>query len=253
MIKTALKTVSLCTMFAVPFAQATIVEFNTSEGSFQINLHDSSTPQTVANFLTYVEQGAYDDTVIHRSINNFITQGGGFKVDAEGELEAITTNGTVINEPVWSNVTATISMAKPPSDQNGATSQWFINLVDNSANLDTQNGGFTAFGQVIGDGMDVVNQIAQIPTCGETPLNNYSTDDCAADKTPAIEDYITIYNITIVDSNADTDSNLVKKENTLINTPIDNNTGSSSSGGGAVAALLLIAFGGLFRFVRKQK
>ena len=73
-------------------------------------------------------------------------------------------------------------MAKLGGDPNSATSQWFINLNDNSANLDAQNGGFTVFGEVIGDGMTVVDALAALPTFTVSgnpnfPLNNYTSAD----------------------------------------------------------------------------
>jgi hypothetical protein len=65
---------------------------------------------------------------------------------------------------VFSNTAGTIAMAKVDGDPNSATSQWFFNVGDNSANLDFQNGGFTVFGYVLGDGMDVINAFSALPT-----------------------------------------------------------------------------------------
>ena len=77
-----------------------------------------------------------------------------------------------------SNVRGTVAMAKVGTDPNSATSDWFVNLADNSANLDHTNGGFTVFGRVIGNGMSVVDAIAALPrlrSMGEgVPLRNYS-------------------------------------------------------------------------------
>ena len=96
-------------------AQATIVEVTTNVGKFEINLYDESTPVTVQNFLNYVSSGRYDGTVIHRSIPGFVVQGGGYVFDQELPLKAAATNSPIINEPKWSNVRATIAMAKQPN------------------------------------------------------------------------------------------------------------------------------------------
>ncbi len=139
----------------------TAVEIRTSQGNFDVLLYDSLTPLTVANFLQYVTNGIYDNTIIHRSIADFVIQGGGYDADT---LLHIATYAAVQNEPGISNIRGTIAMAKLPGDPNSATSEWFVNLVNNSANLDSQNGGFTVFGYVINDGMDVVDAIAALNT-----------------------------------------------------------------------------------------
>jgi peptidyl-prolyl cis-trans isomerase A (cyclophilin A) len=76
----------------------------------------------------------------------------------------IATYPAIPNEPVFSNTAGTIAMAKVDGDPNSATSQWFFNVGDNSANLDFQNGGFTVFGSVLGDGMNVINALSALPT-----------------------------------------------------------------------------------------
>ncbi|HXG10808.1 MAG TPA: peptidylprolyl isomerase [Gemmataceae bacterium] len=151
-----------------------IVRLQTSGGLIDIELFDQNgpasaptrtTPLTVANFLRYVTDGDYRDTIFHRLVPNFVLQGGGFRFDEDTHtLPAIPTDPPVQNEPGISNVRGTVAMAKLGGDPNSATSQFFFNLGDNSANLDNQNGGFTVFGQVIGDGMQVVDRLASIPT-----------------------------------------------------------------------------------------
>lgn len=129
-----------------------------------------TTPLTVANFLGYVDRGDYANTIIHRSVPGFVVQGGGFRAptvpsnQAGGAPTAIATRPAVANEPGNTNVRGTIAMAKVGSDPNSATNQWFFNLGDNSANLDVQNGGFTAFGRVLGTGMTAVDAMAAVPT-----------------------------------------------------------------------------------------
>ena len=143
----------------------------------QVQLFNAETPITVTNFLNYTNTNAYNGTIIHRDIPNFIIQGGGFKPQVDSNnmvvaLNPITTNPPIQNEfsASRSNVRGTIAMAKQGGDPNSATSQWFINLADNSSNLDNQNGGFTVFGHVVGEGMEFVDLTASLPTYN---LNSY--------------------------------------------------------------------------------
>ena len=89
-------------------------------------------------------------------------QGGGFGLSGNS-INTVPTYAPVQNEPGISNLRGTIAMAKVGGDPNSATSQWFINLGDNSSNLDNQNGGFTVFGQVVENGMSVVDAMAAVP------------------------------------------------------------------------------------------
>jgi cyclophilin family peptidyl-prolyl cis-trans isomerase len=107
-------------------------------------------------------------------VPGFVVQGGGFKVTAGSpiKIDNVTQFAAVVNEPkpsgttVPNNVRGTIAMAKLGSDPNSATNQWFFNLADNSENLDNQNGGFTAFGRVLGNGMAAVDAMAAVPRFG---------------------------------------------------------------------------------------
>ena len=170
-------------LLSVQSASATTVRVSTSLGDFSIELFDDITPITVANFLNYVNSGRFNGTVIHRSVPGFVIQGGWLSYNAAtNQLDQITLDAAIQNEFSVSNTRGTVAMAKVGGDPNSATSQWFVNLADNSANLDGQNGGFTAFGRVIGDGMTVVDNIAAQPTftiAGITnfPLLNYSNTD----------------------------------------------------------------------------
>jgi len=135
-------------------------------GDIEIELFDEVTPGTVENFLNYVNDGDYEDSFVHRSVPGFVIQGGGFTFEA-GQAVPIPADPRIENEFNRSNVRGTIAMAKLGGDPDSATSQWFINLADNSVNLDGddgQGGGFfTVFGQVIGDGMEVADAIAALP------------------------------------------------------------------------------------------
>lgn len=221
-------------------AAATTVQFQTSLGNFEVNLYDKTTPKTVANFLAYVNAEAYTNTVIHRSVSGFIVQGGGYKYVATDKLEAVTQNATVENEPIYSNVRATISMAKLGSKPNSATNQWFINLENNASQLDKQNGGFTAFGQVTG-GMEVVLEIAKLNRFNfsgaftDIPLRDYSTTDYTAKKPVTDANFVVIQKVVVLSADAGTADGLNPTKNTLIN--------EKSGGGGSLGLLSLLALG----------
>ena len=165
--------------FDLEGVEGTVVRFDTnanrSDASFAVELFDKdgissrTTPQTVANFLGYVNDGSYRSSIIHRSIANFVVQGGGFTAptvasDQPGSDPAtIPSRDPVVNEPGNSNLRGTIAMAKLGGQPDSATNQWYVNLGDNSR-LDGVDGGFTVFGRVIGSGMEVVDQIAGAPT-----------------------------------------------------------------------------------------
>jgi len=201
----------LAMLFAVVpvTSNATIVRFETVLGNFEINLYDNDTPETVENFLDYVQNGAYTDSFFHRSVANFIVQGGGFRTDLNAVVSTIPTNPSVINEPVFSNRRGTISMAKLGNDPDSATSQWFINLANNSGNLDEQNGGFTVFGEVTGNGMAVVDELADLPVfafqgaLGELPLQNFTDNDYAAQVPVDNTHLIIVTAITVIDTTVD--------------------------------------------------
>jgi len=174
--------VMLCT-FSLSFGD-TLVRFDTILGSFDVQLSDTATPLTVQNFLNYVNDGDYVNSFFHRLVPGFILQGGGFTYDG-GAFPDIPTDPPVLNEFSASNTYGTIAMAKlgpPPGELptyetiNSATNQFFFNLGDNSANLDGQNGGFTVFGEVIGDGMDVVNLLAAQATYDYSNIDSAFTD-----------------------------------------------------------------------------
>jgi cyclophilin family peptidyl-prolyl cis-trans isomerase len=149
-------------------AHATIVRFYTIEGNVDVRLYDTATPLYVANFLHYVNTNSYTGTFIHRSISGFIVQGGAYTYTQAG-LALVPQFAPVNNEPGISNLAGTVSMAKVGPENGGgpntATNQWFFNLSDSNPGsppngLDYQNGGFTVFGRVLGDGMDIISTFA---------------------------------------------------------------------------------------------
>ena len=159
-----------CAAPASAGAKAPRVQLVTSLGTIVVQLDPQRAPGTVANFLRYVDKGFYAGTVFHRVIPGFMIQGGGFTeqlqqkpTDAPIPLES--RNGL-------RNLRGTIAMART-SDPNSATSQFFINLVDNSS-LDypkPDGYGYAVFGQVV-SGMDVVDRIAAVPTHDVGPMQN---------------------------------------------------------------------------------
>lgn len=222
-------------------SNATVVEMQTSQGTIKIDLFDQQTPKTVANFLSYVESEAYNQTVIHRSIEKFIIQGGGFKFT--DDFEAIETSPAVMNEPVLSNVKGTVAMAKLSNNANSATSQWFFNLKDNSANLDKQNGGFTVFGQLTPDSYAVLDKISALVHCGEIPVVDITKEQCAnADTTLTIANLVAINSVVVLDDDPNSSVNLSPKENTLINDPTQPDASDSSSGSMSWLLPLLLGF-----------
>lgn len=139
---------------------------NTNVGDFCMELLERQAPLTVTNFIRYIDSGAYLQNIFHRSEPGFVIQGGGFKVasnNSQVNVTPVTTFEPVVNEFGLSNTRGTVAMAKLGGDPDSATSQWFVNLADNSgppAFLDTQNEGFTVFAKILYDGMTVFDTIA---------------------------------------------------------------------------------------------
>ncbi len=209
------------------------ISVNTQNEVVDLLLYDAATPITVQNFLNYVDDGAgafrYNGSFFHRSVSGFVLQGGGytfdqslggFEYDAQtdaypGGLQKILTDAPIVNEfqgSGLSNVRGTIAMAKLAGDPDSATSQWFVNLADNSANLDTQNGGFTVFGEVLDNGMDIIDAFMLTPTVdlssvhpamGEVPLDGYTDIASLADA-----NFIRINSATRIQRPALKDSNV---------------------------------------------
>ena len=159
--------IDLSHSFASP-TDPTRVAFQFDVGRVVVELFDAAAPRSVANFLNYARTDRYDNTVIHRSAQlgsptfaPFVVQGGGYRAS---DVTHILTDPAVQNEHrPNTQQRGTIAMAKLGGNPNSATSEWFFNLRDNRDILDPQNGGFTSFGQVVGDGMALVDTIAALP------------------------------------------------------------------------------------------
>ncbi len=143
------------------------VQVVTSLGSFTIELNAERAPLTVAQFLKYVDQGFYSGTIFHRAIPNFVIQGGGY--DADYKLKG--NPAKVVNESGngLTNQRASVGLARPPEPHAGDV-QFYVNLNDNAA-LDPNQArwGYAVFGKVV-QGMDVVDQIANVPTGAKGPF-----------------------------------------------------------------------------------
>jgi peptidyl-prolyl cis-trans isomerase A (cyclophilin A) len=138
-----------------------MVRFETTQGDFTVELYEREAPQSVANFLRYVDDGFFDGTIFHRIVPGFVIQGGGLTDDFKSKP----THPPVHNEAGngLRNERGTLSMAR--TDQiHSATSQFFVNLADN-AFLDHGPGqyGYAVFGRVT-EGMDVIDKIAAVST-----------------------------------------------------------------------------------------
>lgn len=141
------------------------VEMQTNKGTIQLELYPDKAPVTTENFVAYAKEGFYDGTVFHRVIPGFMVQGGGFTPDMS---EKPNKKDPIRNEANngLKNVTGSIAMARTP-DPHSASSQFFINVKDNSfldfTSESQQGWGYAVFGKVTG-GMEVLEAIAAVPT-----------------------------------------------------------------------------------------
>ena len=138
-----------------------LIRFETSHGDFTVELYAEEAPETVANFLAYVDAEFFDGTIFHRIVPGFVIQGGGLDVDFANRE----TRDPIRNEAKngLKNLRGTLSMART-SAIDSATSQFFVNLADNAC-LDhsARDFGYAVFGRVT-DGMTVIDTIAKVPT-----------------------------------------------------------------------------------------
>ncbi len=150
-----------------------LVTMKTSLGDVRIELDSERAPISVENFLAYVDDGFYDGTVFHRVIPNFMVQGGGF----DSDMNQKSTRPSIKNEAKngLKNEAGTLAMART-SDPDSASSQFFINLVDNDfLNNGSRDFGYAVFARVVG-GMDIVEKIAAVPTGNSSGHQNVPLD-----------------------------------------------------------------------------
>jgi cyclophilin family peptidyl-prolyl cis-trans isomerase len=171
----------------------TVVEVQTSlpapNDEFPMILTNAATPKTVANFLGYIANGEYTNQIIHRSIPGFIIQGGGFNTAGGSLVPGAAIEGESATATL-KNTTGTIAMALSTGPNSG-TNEWFYNLADNPELDDTSDGGpFTAFGEVIYNGLTAIDAIAAVPVYNASssngawsnlPLQNYNSDSGSFD------------------------------------------------------------------------
>ena len=148
------------------------VTFETTVGNFTLELYPDKAPVTVKNFLTYVEEGFYEDTIFHRVIGNFMAQGGGF----DAKMKQKKTHKPIKNEADngLKNDVGTVAMART-NDPDSASSQFFINFKNNDflnhRDKSTNGWGYCVFGKVV-EGMDVVAKMGKVKTVTVGPFRD---------------------------------------------------------------------------------
>ena len=177
-LRLAVSLVVVTALACVPLARAAegdpVVVLKTSLGEIDIQLDPTNAPVSTANFLSYVKSGFYNGVIFHRVIPGFVAQGGGFtedmkQKDTQPPIKNEATNGL-------HNLRGTISMART-NDPNSATSQFFLNLVNNSDKLDpggVSPEGYAVFGKIT-KGLDVLDKMATMPTVSVGPFSDVPT------------------------------------------------------------------------------
>lgn len=154
-----------------------MVTIKTSMGDIKLELFENEAPETVKNFLSYVDDGHYTNTIFHRVINNFMVQGGGF----DTTFSQLPTKSSIKNEADngLKNDCGTVAMARTP-DPHSASCQFFINVNDNNflnyTSSTPQGYGYCVFAKVT-EGMDVVNKIKEVPTGNRGPHSDVPVEN----------------------------------------------------------------------------
>jgi peptidyl-prolyl cis-trans isomerase B (cyclophilin B) len=165
-----------------------MIKLSTSHGVILLRLNAEKAPVTVRNFVQYVEDGHYDNTIFHRVIPGFMIQGGGF----EPGMKQKETRAAIENEAAngLKNKRGSISMART-SDPHSASAQFFINVVDNDfLDFKTPSGngwGYCVFGEVV-EGMEVVDKIKTVKTANKSFHQDVPVEDVRIEKAEVIPD-----------------------------------------------------------------
>ncbi|MDH5632709.1 MAG: peptidylprolyl isomerase [Gammaproteobacteria bacterium] len=163
-----------------------MIHMKTSYGTIVLELDAEKAPVTVENFLRYAREGFYDGTIFHRVIDGFVIQGGGFGPD----MVQKPTHNPIQNEAMngLRNARGTVAMART-SDPNSATSQFFINVVDNdflNYTAPTAEGsGYCVFGKVV-DGLNTLEQIRGVPTASRFGFKDVPIKDVVLEKVEVV-------------------------------------------------------------------
>jgi cyclophilin family peptidyl-prolyl cis-trans isomerase len=153
-----------------------IVILETTKGNIEIALNRAKAPVTVDNFVKYMKEGFFDGTIFHRVIPDFMIQGGGFTPDGQQKRPHQTIR--LESKNGLKNIKGTIAMART-NDPDSATSQFFINLIDNSfLNASPGNQGYAVF-DVVTAGMETVDAIAAAKTATRGPHGDWPKEDIA--------------------------------------------------------------------------
>lgn len=164
-----------------------MVKIHTNYGVITLTLFADKAPITVANFLDYVKEGFYDNTIFHRVIDGFMVQGGGFE-PGMGQKESKETIKNEANNGLV-NKMGTVAMART-NEPHSATAQFFINVGDNAflnfKSETTDGWGYCVFAEV-SDGMDVVDKIRAVATGSSGYHQDVPTEDVLIQKTEIVE------------------------------------------------------------------
>ena len=163
-----------------------MIKLHTSHGEITIDLNNEKAPITTQNFIDYVNNGHFDNTIFHRVINDFMIQGGGFESgmsqkEARAPIQNEAANGL-------KNDAYTVAMART-SDVHSASAQFFINIADNGflnyTSPTTEGFGYCVFGKVV-EGKDVVDKIKKVETGNKSGHQNVPLDDVIIQKAEEI-------------------------------------------------------------------